>query len=375
MQTSQPGDPPFSMVMSSGRLQALMKAEMGYLENTYTVITVEKVLEQCTPYKVARVIKRELPARFATRLREIEAVPQWRTISGLIDVHSMLIESFYNIRLVHLDEHHMLPFIDVIRDLRRRHRPVLQHLTQAAREMTDKQVMTNEEVSAWLEQFMTSRIGTEMLTAQFVSLLEHPGGVHFGIVDHRCDPTALCQKVIDQVLRNALANYSEKEVPKIRLVSKHKDIRFSFIPSYLANMIDELLKNSVMATILLRRKLRSAPPGAIRGRSIKGGDIEVTVSADHDQVGIRISDAAGGVPFADSERVWDYMFSTMPEDMQTHFREETPLSGPGLGLPLVKLYATYLKGSLEFMSVPGVGTDAYLFLSRLDAAEGCVEEE
>eukprot|EP00435_Cladocopium_sp_Y103_P014309 s2547_g3.t1 len=42
----------------------------------------------------------------------------------------------------------------------------------------------------------------------------------------------------------------------------------------------------------------------------------------------------------------------------------TPFSGYGVGLPLSRLYAEYLGGSLHLMSMPNFGTHAYLFLQQ-----------
>ena len=41
--------------------------------------------------------------------------------------------------------------------------------------------------------------------------------------------------------------------------------------------------------------------------------------------------------------------------------------GYGIGLPLSRLHARYLGGSLDLVSLPGSGVDAYLSLPRVDA--------
>jgi hypothetical protein len=46
----------------------------------------------------------------------------------------------------------------------------------------------------------------------------------------------------------------------------------------------------------------------------------------------------------------------------------TALGGFGVGLPLSRLYASYLGGSINFVSLPGYGTHAYVFLPRLPEA-------
>lgn len=56
------------------------------------------------------------------------------------------------------------------------------------------------------------------------------------------------------------------------------------------------------------------------------------------------------------------------DDPQVSDRSSHIPSGYGVGLPLSRLYAQYLGGSLNLMSMPGEGTTAFLHLKRpLDA--------
>merc|ERR1712087_357494 len=48
---------------------------------------------------------------------------------------------------------------------------------------------------------------------------------------------------------------------------------------------------------------------------------------------------------------------------------QSPISGRGIGLPLSRIYAKNLGGSLEVINMPGLGLDAYLFLNRIDPNE------
>ena len=45
----------------------------------------------------------------------------------------------------------------------------------------------------------------------------------------------------------------------------------------------------------------------------------------------------------------------------------TELAGYGIGLPMSRLYARYLGGDLNLISLPGYGTHAYVFLPRLSS--------
>merc|ERR1711974_388732 len=83
------------------------------------------------------------------------------------------------------------------------------------------------------------------------------------------------------------------------------------------------------------------------------------------RVAIRISDHAGGVSFGNSDKIWSYQFSTSAQPIEAYIDCASPLSGWGMGLPLGRLYAEYLGGSLELMNMPGIGVDAYLFLKRI----------
>merc|ERR1712187_402438 len=98
-----------------------------------------------------------------------------------------------------------------------------------------------------------------------------------------------------------------------------------------------------------------------------GKPITITVTADSDQVVMRIEDAAGGIPFEINQRIWSYMFSTAPKKTEGDYvNRGTPLAGFGVGLPLSRLYATYFGGSLDLFSLPGVGTVTYLHFPRLE---------
>ena len=46
-----------------------------------------------------------------------------------------------------------------------------------------------------------------------------------------------------------------------------------------------------------------------------------------------------------------------------------PMSGFGFGLPVSRVYAEYLGGSLELHSIPEYGTDVYLKLQHLDGKD------
>jgi len=356
--------------VSPRRLKEFLEAEIAYLSRSgYSQITVEKILEHASPRKVARLIHKELPARFATRIMQIESTtPQWEQIPGMKEVHRMLHTSFINLRLVEFSDDNLDPFTDVVKDLRSRHKSIVQLLSEVGHGLKARGIMDDSRIDAWLGKFMNSRAGTEMLTKHYMEMLTNKDEANIGIADTRCNPAHVVTEAIEHVKRHCVgANDIE-----FKLSVEHPDIEFSFIASYLFYIVEELLKNSICAT-LMRSRRDAQPPKPIR----------IIVCADPDRVGIQVSDIAGGVPFEHSERIWSYMFSTTPDDLRSGrnvqaapvpalglsspARAGGPISGPGMGLPLCRLYTRYLGGSLDLMSMPGVGTDAYLFLTRIDA--------
>merc|ERR1712224_137536 len=123
-------------------------------------------------------------------------------------------------------------------------------------------------------------------------------------------------------------------------------------------IIMEILKNSFRATseiVKSQHELSKRPTSII-------------VCADNKRVAIRISDRAGGIPFDIGVRAWSYLYSTTGIDPDAG-DEATELAGYGVGLPLSRLYARYLGGTLELVSLPGYGTSVDIFLRRVSAEQ------
>jgi len=250
-------------------------------------------------------------------------------------------------------------------------------LAEAFRKMmhNDAAWIEDDAFQSWADTFLLSRISTEMLTSHYMAVVEShdPSAAqllsedHIGIVDTKCNPGRICEEAAKAVQamyrspRRQLAGNLSIEVHSHSDSGSLSAIEFSYIPKYLFYIVQELIKNSARATVeaceMDRRRTLSQRP------------IVVTVCADQKQVAIRIADQGGGVPFGKADEIWSYRFSTSKQPVQEYLESGSPLAGWGVGLPLGRLYARYLGGSLELMNVPGTGVDAYLFLRRI-APEG-----
>jgi len=109
-------------------------------------------------------VHQEIPKHFAARLRQIEKLDDWSNDDTLVDLHSRM----------------ALPLIG--ETLRNRRESV---------EGSGRIFWTQ-----WVNNFLLSRISTEMLTTQYMTIMKQAAQgktLITGIVDPECDPTALCK--------------------------------------------------------------------------------------------------------------------------------------------------------------------------------------
>ncbi|CBZ55669.1 Pyruvate dehydrogenase kinase, isoenzyme 2,related [Neospora caninum Liverpool] len=289
----------------------------------------------------------ELPVRFATRIKQIEAVRQ------------LYVESFKQLRMCTWTN--KAEFAKLLKNLKRRHAPIAPLLVTGMRNLKRRfpDIFTDEFVDDFLDGFFLSRIGTEMLTSAYLS----PSG----IVD--TDAERLC-------------HYHYGCCPRV-LIWNHERERFACVPQYLYYILFELFKNAMRATVerfggdsssrstlsssggnfrLIRDFSRScssrssplspfdeldeglssvrtarSPGGAFGPSGVREDEydgsfvfygrpphyetkiadsdtklppIQVVVSGDNRVIAIKMSDQGGGVGQESIEKIWSYMYTT-----------------------------------------------------------------
>lgn len=292
----------------------------------------------------------------------------WRGDLTKLEVHRLYSENFKDIRLVDLDMEDLEPFTSVIETIKGRMKEVIPMLATSMRNLQQAEGYPEREIVQWLDSFFLSRIGTEMLTSQYMACTKPEAQARrrsrVGVVDYACDPVSICEQAARHARKLCKQHFADDADVDISVVSSsaastfdlESRIRFPYVPNYLFYIMVELLKNSARATVEARQE---SPQ--------KKRSIVITVGADPSQVAIRVLDQAGGIPFSVADRVWSYMYSTATKGGRNFNEQGTPLAGYGVGLPLSRLYARYLGGSLHLQSLPGVGTCAYLYLKRIES--------
>jgi len=319
------------------------------------------------PWRAAKFIHHEVPVRYAERIRSIESIPNWETDPDLADVHQRHCETFSDIRLIKSypkKSTFSLPelvdsFTDVVRSAVDHQKGMV---LLVARAMHRLQKERGDELSPgfvdhWLDDFLLNLIGSSTLLAQYLAVVD---GNPTGIVDPQCNPAEICREAAEAV--KDLCADTVGRTPHITVESfsaAGDDLdnpQFSYIPSYLTYVIVEILKNSSRAT------LETYGPTELRRRKVS-----VVVCADERRVAIRVADRAKGIPFDVGSRIWSYLYSTARKGSGLDGGDASELAGYGVGLPISRLYARYLGGSLDLISWPGYGTDTYLNFPRLSS--------
>lgn len=304
------------------------------------------------PRSMAQFLHQELPVRFAERIRWIEQIDEWDQIPELIDAHDIHMDAFFYMRQVKPGDR---KFKLAIQQILQKENNMVELLTKSMYALRDARGAGDEFdsfVNTFMDDFLLSRLGCNSLMSQY--LATHSRST--GIVDPQCDAVQLCRKAATEVQLACKDFHGRQPVVQVEgyTASGEADVpgsmpRFAYIPGILSFVMRELLKNSYRATLEVAKcedELAKRPV-----------DIIVCVSEKH--VMIRLSDQAQGIPIDVGPRVWSYMYTTARGP-------PNPLAGHGVGLPLSRLYAKYLGGSLDLVTLPGYGTDAYLSLPRVD---------
>ena len=361
-------------VISESRLDEFMQAELSIFAKQrppQPLSFLDVIKASSCLQGLAQLVHQELPVRFARRLKHIERVEKWETIPELVDLHTMHIQSFRELRLS--DPSKPADYAEAILQIRQRHERLPRLFAEAVKriasinEAPDTEDEPSTHLELWAETFLRSRVASELLMSHFEACVKTSAGFEeetkVGIIDMKCDPWQICESAVVATQDGPYACLIETESPS-------EKIEFCHVPRYLYYIMEELLSNSARAAAEKAQKDRAQPL-----------PIRVSLCADDSQVVIRISDRAGGMHSRCASEVWSYLFTTSPvhaalaQRVEPHRpwgvdgHGESPMAGRGIGLPLCRLYAMYLGASLHLMNMPGLGVDAYLFLNRIDPAD------
>lgn len=347
-------------------LDRLLQTEAAHLASDQVrAVSMHDVLGSLQPQRMSRFMIAEIPKRFAVRIRMIERLDGWKLVPELVEMRDRLHRWFRDIRLIQPGPEGYKGFTACAKRVRAEGRDTVHLVTVGMRALRYNMPSKYTEafVDRWLDDFFLLRIGTNMLMDQFTAInsTEDGGlGKPLGIVDKQCDATEECHKAAAYAQQLCQVHLGRSPPYNIETFSA-KDLEgrctFTFIPTYLRYIMLEIFKNCFHATI------QCCPTEEILQRH----PINVIVAMDEGHCAIRVSDRAGGIPHAATDKIWSYLYGAAARSEKDALcgPEATPLSGFGVGLPLSRLHARYLGGKLRVQSFPGYGTDAYLNLPTI----------
>lgn len=312
--------------------------------------SIGSVLSCTDPNQLLTFLREEYPIRCAERIELIESLPSWSRIPELREVHSRHWKSFSAIRGVSND---IDSFTCMAKDIVSNNKDVVGLMAEGIGQLSQRlpDLCDTAFVDHFLDTFFMNRIGSNVLLNQYLASVDKTR-VNPGTVDPECDVTEICKQTAEEVRH--ICRYYKMPVPNMSVethdvtTDENADLKFAFIPGIISYIVQEILKNSCRATL----ENCSA--------DLECHPINLTVCGDHQRVLIHISDRAGGIPFDATQHVWSYLYTTAKEG-------QSFLAGYGIGLPVSRLYANYLGGSLNLVSLPGFGTHAYVFFPRLNS--------
>mmetsp|Transcript_46962 Transcript_46962/g.140213 ORF Transcript_46962/g.140213 Transcript_46962/m.140213 type:complete len:455 (+) Transcript_46962:75-1439(+) len=326
-------------------------------------LTMQEVLDMLDPPRIAKYLHVEVPVRYAERIRWIQDIPGWEEIPELVEVNNVHVQAFREMRLVRrlrgLED-----FTAVVQRAVQSQQAVRHQLAMAMHRLyRDRgEDYGSHFADPWLDNVLLNCIGTETLMSQYLACVRMESGVvgrgrtfSAGIIDPDCDVAQICRETAQQVTELCEEETGKCPLVRVEVYQERGEARFSYIPGFLRFMLTEILKNSCRATVEVGKS----------DHGIQKRPITVIVCADEHDVAIRISDRARGIPFEVGQRVWSYLYTTAGKGGKTYGERATSLAGYGVGLPLSRLYARYLGGSLNLVSLPGYGTSVDLFLTRV----------
>eukprot|EP00931_Biecheleriopsis_adriatica_P105332 TRINITY_DN79888_c0_g1_i1.p1 TRINITY_DN79888_c0_g1~~TRINITY_DN79888_c0_g1_i1.p1 ORF type:complete len:468 (-),score=97.01 TRINITY_DN79888_c0_g1_i1:101-1504(-) len=323
-------------------------------------LSMEEVLALRDPEETTKLLKRELPVRLANRIAHMNNIDVIEECEILLCARARLLRSLQEVVRA-AEQQCPDAFAQAVRNVKKRHKHQVKRMTMGMLQYKDIKITAGENevqvldyIDNFIDRFVLSRIGIEMLNSQHLGLISQ----NKGIMDPRCDPCEVAKLAASHARR--LASQQFESVPEVEITffGNEKERTIPLVPSYLLYILMELLKNSFRAV---------AEQHVGNGKKLH--PIVIRIASDESQVVLDIFDRGGGIPFEHQPHMWSYMYSTKRRTPRYSSIDEadasaTPLAGYGVGLPLLRKYAEYLGGSVNLISMPKFGTHAFVFLQR-----------
>lgn len=313
----------------------------------------------------------ELPVRLAHAIKELETLPSSlrnnQHIKQVLDWYKLSFKKLVTLQREwaqrDLGEHEEVEqaqseFVEEMDEVFRRHATVVMTVARGVEEYKRQLKIVprsiDKQLDHFLDRFFMSRIGIRTLISQHLALYKEDAE-YTGIVDEECD----VQQVMLDAARHSSVLMRDYYGKCPELVVKGPAIKFPYIAHHLYLISFEVLKNAQRAVVEwhAEKEEEDLPP------------VHVRIAAGVEDLTLRISDEGGGVSRTEISKIFTYTYSTAYRPVEDDPSRPTdmlhaPVAGLGYGLPISRLYARYLGGDLQVMSMEGHGTDVFVYLNH-----------
>eukprot|EP00448_Togula_jolla_P027681 CAMPEP_0170649324 /NCGR_PEP_ID=MMETSP0224-20130122/45226_1 /TAXON_ID=285029 /ORGANISM="Togula jolla, Strain CCCM 725" /LENGTH=334 /DNA_ID=CAMNT_0010980947 /DNA_START=248 /DNA_END=1252 /DNA_ORIENTATION=- len=312
---------------------------------------------------------KHVPIRFAVTMRMIENLEGWSKVPELVSRYWQLTRFYEMLLSVGNQPIDLRDFTSVVKEMRVRGRGSLKRVILGMFKLCcDSPKADRDAIDKWLNKLLVLRIGHNMLADQHVACTSvDDGGLGSptGIIDLRCDVVKVCEEAALEASLSCQKQYGRLPTYTVgnyragsRTQLQDSPCIFTYIPTHLRFILLELFQNGFKAT------LDNAAQD--HDDDLRRRPLQISVCRDDRRILIRIRDRGQGIPPGMGEGIWSYMqWCASHQDGKDQKDRRRALFGGGL--PLCRQLARYLGGDIEIRSYPGYGTDAVLFLPRLDS--------
>ncbi|RIA93230.1 branched-chain alpha-ketoacid dehydrogenase [Glomus cerebriforme] len=359
----------------------------NYTEKSIRPVTLKELIRFVQPpirtstlLESANYTRSELPVRLARRVKALQNLPFIVGTNPYIrSIYKLYFNSFELIRSFPeqiCDEETDEKFAEMLKELVVSHSENIPTLAKGFQEC--KKYMLSDDIKNFLDDMISARIGIRLIAEQHIALHNNlDDASYIGIIDTKLQPQKLIRSCSNFVKELFEVHYGS--TPDI-LINGQTDTTFTYVPVHLEYIITEILKNSCRATVEYSQKTNR----------IEHPPVIVTISKGKNFIGIRVRDQGGGVPAKDLHSIFDYSYTTVPEDgiigglgsnnnenflanvskMAMQSGLGGPIAGLGYGLPLTRIYANYFGGSINLISLYDHGCDVFIRLKQIDESLG-----
>jgi len=237
------------------------------------------------------------------------------------------------------------------------------------------------DIESSLDEFFTNRLTLRLLISHVHSLNGEVAGTDssnqemVGVVNVNTQPIAILNRAYVaarfmclrdfQMAPDLLVNgqqYDKYMAEKAASAQHH----FPYVHTHLFYIFLELVKNAARASI----ERAQFEAGDSRGK-IEIPPMHVIVPEDQAmwemERSVKLADGGAGMNRSVLSKAFSYFYSSVKARPTvatevSDFDRRVPLAGFGFGLPISRVMARYFSGDIDLNSIPGKGTDAYIYL-------------